>query len=84
MDKDLAGVGGCQVTETDSEFKKRAVFHGNCDFHSQKLRDSERKCLRRSVGSGASTLPSYIQVCSKKTLEGLGVQCSNRTLAQHV
>lgn len=29
IDKDLAGVGGCQVARADSELKRSTVFHGS-------------------------------------------------------
>lgn len=57
IDKDLGGVGGCQVAKTDSELK-RAVFHG---FGGKKRGFSftETRRFREEMPSEASWLIAF-------------------------
>lgn len=83
MDKDLAGVGGCQVSKTDSELRKKkeqcfmetvTFIHRNWESH----RENVSGCLW--AYGPQYCLAIYISVLKENTRR-LGVQCSNRTLA---
>ena len=73
IDKDLAGVGGCQVARADSELKHSTVFHGSVgeklEFSFTETRRFREEIPWRLLGSWVSTPPSFVQLHSRKTLK---------------